>query len=231
MERGLEVRIRVVFDHRPTVHGPRMAPIHHGRRLSGAFPYGDGRDISLGDEPDVRELSPQPLPRYEVAHLERLRLGMPYAQQAEAPRARTVLVMRLYQRMLATEMALGSDIMSNSVEGYQLLKLAGKSGGRDSLRKQLSVRFKSKRARVEPEEGGSQRRRAGVGVRVADVCCVSAEQMGPYGPICLGLHRRPGCSDGGRCYRRDINFMHLRDVATFLHRTPTVRSAVGVRTP
>lgn len=82
---------------------------------------------------------------------------MPYAQQAEAPRARTVLVMRLYQRMLATEMALGSDIMSNSVEGYQLLKLAGKSGGRDSLRKQLSVRFKASgrgwsRRRGEPEE-------------------------------------------------------------------------------
>lgn len=60
---------------------------------------------------------------------------MPYAQQAEAPRARTVLVMRLYQWMLPTEMALGSDIMPNSVEGYQLLKLARRSGGLDSLRK------------------------------------------------------------------------------------------------
>jgi hypothetical protein len=78
---------------------------------------------------------------------------MPYAQQAGAPRARTVLVMRLYQRMLATEMALGSDIMSNSVEGYQLLKLAGKSGGRDSLRKQLSVRFKAGGRGWSPRRG------------------------------------------------------------------------------
>ena len=40
-----------------------------------------------------------------------------------------------------------SRIMSDSVEGYQLLKLAGKSGSQDSLRKPLSVRFKSRRAR------------------------------------------------------------------------------------
>ena len=83
MGRGLDVRIRVVFDHRSTVHGPRIAPIHDGRRVAGAFPYGDGRDISLGDEPDVRELSPQPLPRYEVSHLERLRLGMLYSRQVD----------------------------------------------------------------------------------------------------------------------------------------------------
>nr|WP_298123033.1 hypothetical protein [uncultured Pseudoxanthomonas sp.] len=38
------------------------------------------------------------------------------------------------------------------MEGYQLLKLAGKSGGLDTLRKPLSVRFKSKRARDEPED-------------------------------------------------------------------------------
>lgn len=50
-ERGLEVRIRVVFDHRPTVHGPRTAPIHQGRRVAGPFPYGDGRDIAHRDEP------------------------------------------------------------------------------------------------------------------------------------------------------------------------------------
>lgn len=74
------------------------------------------------------------------------------AADGEGCRARTVLVMRLYQRMLDTETALGSDIMSNSVEGYQLLKFAGKSAGLDSLRKQLSTRFKAKRARGESEE-------------------------------------------------------------------------------
>ncbi|UOV05090.1 hypothetical protein MUU77_07385 [Pseudoxanthomonas sp. F37] len=43
-------------------------------------------------------------------------------------------------------------IIPNSVEGYQLLKLDGQCGGLDSLRKQLSVRFKNKLARGEPEE-------------------------------------------------------------------------------
>jgi len=83
VERGLDVRIRVVFDHRSTVHGLRTAPIHDGRRVAGAFPYGGGRDISRGDEPDVRKLSPQPLHWYEVVHLERVRLGMPYSQQVD----------------------------------------------------------------------------------------------------------------------------------------------------
>lgn len=90
---------------------------------------------------------------------------MPYAQQAEAPRARTVLVMCLYQWMLPTEMALGSDIMPNSVEGYQLLKLARRSGGLDSLRMQLSVRFRSKRARVELEEGDEPEEKSGASGR------------------------------------------------------------------
>ena len=97
---------------------------------------------------DVLTSNPQILPpTFDLAALQRDVAAL------DALRARTVQLMRLYQRMLDTEMALGSDIMSNSVEGYQLLKLAGKSGGLDSLRKQLSVRFKSKRARAEPEEG------------------------------------------------------------------------------
>lgn len=96
---------------------------------------------------DVLTSNPQILPpTFDLAALQRDVAAL------DALRARTVQLMRLYQRMLDTEMALGSDIMSNSVEGYQLLKLAGKSGGLDSLRKQLSVRFKSKRARAEPEE-------------------------------------------------------------------------------
>ena len=44
-------------------------------------------------------------------------------------------------------------MMSNAVEGYAFLKVAGKSAGLDGLRKQLAVRFKSKRARGEPEDG------------------------------------------------------------------------------
>jgi len=48
--------------------------------------------------------------------------------------------------------ALGSAIMSNSVEGYLLLKLAGKGVGLDALRRQLSARFRAKRARAAAVE-------------------------------------------------------------------------------
>nr|WP_298133907.1 hypothetical protein [uncultured Pseudoxanthomonas sp.] len=95
---------------------------------------------------DVLTANPQILPpTFDLAALQRDVAAL------DALRSRTVVVMRLYQKMLDTEMALGSDIMSNSVEGYQLLKLAGKSGGLDTLRKQMSVRFKYKRVREEGE--------------------------------------------------------------------------------
>ncbi|MDR6842407.1 hypothetical protein [Pseudoxanthomonas sacheonensis] len=38
-------------------------------------------------------------------------------------------------------MALGSDLMTNALEGYAFLKIAGKGEGLDSLRKMLSARF------------------------------------------------------------------------------------------
>ncbi|KRA51378.1 hypothetical protein ASD77_15530 [Pseudoxanthomonas sp. Root65] len=95
---------------------------------------------------DVLTANPQILPpTFDLAALQRDVAAL------DALRSRTVVVMRLYQKMLDTEMALGSDIMSNSVEGYQLLKLAGKSGGLDTLRKQMSVRFKYRRMRDEEE--------------------------------------------------------------------------------
>ena len=95
---------------------------------------------------DVLTANPQILPpTFDLAALQRDVAAL------DALRSRTVVMMRLYQKMLDTEMALGSDIMSNCVEGYQLLKLAGKSGGLDTLRKQMSVRFKYRRAREEEE--------------------------------------------------------------------------------
>ena len=57
-----------------------------------------------------------------------------------------VRVNRLYERLNDTEMAVGSDLMSNALEGYAVLKVAGKGEGLDSLRKMLSVRFNRRRA-------------------------------------------------------------------------------------
>ena len=57
---------------------------------------------------------------------------------------------RLFDRMLDTEMALGSDLMIASLEGYAHLKVAGCGDGLDTLKEVLGARFNRKR-RQEPE--------------------------------------------------------------------------------
>jgi hypothetical protein len=56
-------------------------------------------------------------------------------------RPRAIRVARLYERMQDTDTALGSDLMTNSLEGYAVLKVAGKGAGLDNLRQMLSARF------------------------------------------------------------------------------------------
>ena len=59
---------------------------------------------------------------------------------------------RLTERAADTEAALGSDLMAVALQGYQLLKVAGKGQGLESLRKELGERFtKSSRSSEEPE--------------------------------------------------------------------------------
>lgn len=48
---------------------------------------------------------------------------------------------RLHQRSNDTEMAIGSDLMTNALEGYAVFKVAGKGQGLDNARKALSARF------------------------------------------------------------------------------------------
>ena len=59
----------------------------------------------------------------------------------DALRPRLVRLATLYQRALDTEMAIGSDLMTNALEGYAVLKVAGKGAGLDEARKALSARF------------------------------------------------------------------------------------------
>jgi len=48
---------------------------------------------------------------------------------------------RLIERAQDSEAALGSDVMSLALEGYALLKVAGKNQGLEAMRKELSGRF------------------------------------------------------------------------------------------
>ena len=59
----------------------------------------------------------------------------------DALRPRLQRVARLHELMEHSEMALGSDLMSASLEGYAVLKVAGRGNGLDAMRQMLSARF------------------------------------------------------------------------------------------
>ncbi len=60
---------------------------------------------------------------------------------------------RLFERISDTEMAIGSDLMAASLEGYAVLKVAGKGEGLDGMRQALSARFARPRRRATDPEG------------------------------------------------------------------------------
>ncbi len=59
----------------------------------------------------------------------------------DALRPRLARLERLTERANDTDAALGSDVMALALEGYALLKFAGKNQGLEGLRKDLSARF------------------------------------------------------------------------------------------
>ncbi|MFZ5635884.1 MAG: hypothetical protein ACOY82_04790 [Pseudomonadota bacterium] len=56
-------------------------------------------------------------------------------------RPRLARLQRLTERAQDTDEALGSDVMSFALEGYALLKVAGRNQGLEGLRRDLSTRF------------------------------------------------------------------------------------------
>jgi hypothetical protein len=59
----------------------------------------------------------------------------------DALRPRLQRLARLHELLDDAEMALGSDLMTASLEGYAVLKVAGKGTGLDGMRQMLSERF------------------------------------------------------------------------------------------
>lgn len=65
-------------------------------------------------------------------------------------RPRLVRIEKLYEKMRDSQLALGSDLMTGSLEGYAFLKVAGKGEGLDTARQALSARFsRGRRKKVE----------------------------------------------------------------------------------
>jgi hypothetical protein len=56
-------------------------------------------------------------------------------------RSRLMRVARIHERMADSQLALGSDVMSATLEGYAFLMVAGQGEGLDAARKALAVRF------------------------------------------------------------------------------------------
>ena len=65
-------------------------------------------------------------------------------------RPRLARLRRLTERAEDSEMALGSDVMIASLEGYALLKVSGRNQGLEGLRQSLSARFGKTVRRAEP---------------------------------------------------------------------------------
>lgn len=68
----------------------------------------------------------------------------------DALRPRLARLRRLTERAEDSEMALGSDVMIASLEGYALLKVSGRNQGLEGLRQSLSARFGKTSRRAEP---------------------------------------------------------------------------------
>ena len=66
-------------------------------------------------------------------------------------RPRLQRLQRLNERATDTETALGSDVMTCALQGYALLKVAGKNQGLEGLRKSLGARFATAARAIEEE--------------------------------------------------------------------------------
>lgn len=66
--------------------------------------------------------------------------------QLDQLRRRTIRLRQLAGRCEDSETALGSDVMSTSLEGYALLKVLGKGSALEGLRQEISARFNRKSA-------------------------------------------------------------------------------------
>ncbi len=73
----------------------------------------------------------------------------------DALRPRLMRVEQLCERMRDSQMALGSDLMTASLEGYAYLKVAGKGEALDTARQALSVRFNRGPRKKKVEEGAA----------------------------------------------------------------------------
>ena len=110
---------------------------------------GDKSEAFCRKAVEVLAANPNVLPpTFNVAEMRRDLAGF------DTLRPRMVRIEKLYEKMRDSQLALGSDVMTAALEGYALLKVAGKGEALDTARKALSVRFSSRP--VKKEEPAAQ---------------------------------------------------------------------------
>ena len=110
---------------------------------------GDKSEAFCRKAVEVLAANPNVLPpSFNVAEMRRDLAGF------DTLRPRMVRIEKLYEKMRDSQLALGSDVMTAALEGYALLKVAGKGEALDTARKALSVRFSSRA--VKKEEAAAQ---------------------------------------------------------------------------
>ncbi|WP_119718505.1 hypothetical protein [Cognatilysobacter tabacisoli] len=68
-------------------------------------------------------------------------------EMLDALRPRLSRISRLHERSVHSQMALGSSLMSNALDGYAVMKVAGIGKGLDGMRRILGARFGRVRSR------------------------------------------------------------------------------------
>ncbi|MCT7326055.1 hypothetical protein [Ralstonia mojiangensis] len=97
---------------------------------------GDKSEAFARKAVEVLNNNPNVLPgNFDLAELRRDLAGF------DQLRSRLMRVARIHERMADSQLALGSDVMSATLEGYAFLKVAGQGEGLDAARKALAVRF------------------------------------------------------------------------------------------
>ena len=103
---------------------------------------GDKSEAFCRQAVDVLEMNPGVTPRnFEHDTLRRDLTAL------DALRPRMMRVSKLQQRLTDTEMALGSDVMRASYDGYALAKVSGKGAALEALKEAISVRTRKPRAK------------------------------------------------------------------------------------
>ena len=109
---------------------------------------GDKSESFFRQALSVLEQNPQVVPP-SVA----LQEGLADLEALDRLRPRLQRMLRLTERAADTETALGSDVMNVALQGYALLKVAGRNQGLEGLRKELGSRFaKSARQETPPTQ-------------------------------------------------------------------------------